>query len=146
MFEDDNISFFAACIGMPENSELQKELVERYILKAYEDDNISFFAVLSGMLDETSLEEWKEKCKKDGRSDFYSVLADSEYPDYEEFFDGVLSNEDYFDEDSLDDWSDIMNEWSDIADEWSEAKSQQQKDDTNTLGLNRLTKKEVSPS
>lgn len=146
MFEDDNISFFAACIGMPEDGELQTELVERYIHRAYEENDISFFALLSGMLEESSLEKWREKCNEDGRDDFTYVLADSEYPDYEELFDGVLSNEDYFDEDSLDDWSDIMNEWSDIADEWSEAKSQQQKEDTNTLGLNRLTKKEVSDS
>ena len=111
MFEDDNISFFAACISMPEDTELQKELVERYTLKAYEDDDIGFFAVLSGMLDETSLKVWKEKCKKDGRSNFYSLLADYEYA---------------------------------IADEWSDAKVQKQKDDTNLIELNRLTKKELT--
>lgn len=122
MFADDNISFFAACIGMPEDTELQKELVERYILKAYEEDNISFFAVLSGMLEESSLETWKEKCKKDGRDNFCYVLADDEYPVYE----------------------DTTDNWADMADEYTNVKSQKQKEITNLMELNRLTKKEVS--
>ncbi|MBD5514984.1 MAG: M56 family metallopeptidase [Lachnospiraceae bacterium] len=102
MFEEENISFFACCIGMFERTDMsdtqrQKDVVGHYILKAYEEDKVNFFAVLSGELDEESRKSWLERCKKDGRADYYYILSDED--------------EDIFDDTDFIDDTDYFNEW-----------------------------------
>lgn len=101
MFEDGNISFFACCIGMFERTDMQstprqRDIVGHYILKAYEEGKVDFFAVLSGELDEETRKSWLERCKKDGRADYYYILADED----EDIFDDTdfLNDDVYFDE------------------------------------------------
>ncbi len=91
MLTDDNISFFACCIGeLPDDGE-QKEAVERYILKAYEEDNISFFSVLSGMLEEDSKRQWLERCEKDDNIRYAIVLGNQNIYDNLDAFDALDS-------------------------------------------------------
>lgn len=105
MFEDENISFFACCIGKLEETDTkrQKELVTRYILKAYEEDKVNFFAVLAGELDEETRKSWLEKCKKDGKINYYYILSDED--------------EDIFDDSDFMNDDDYSNEWDDEKDE-----------------------------
>lgn len=105
MFEDENISFFACCIGKLEETDTkrQKELVTRYILKAYEEDKVNFFAVLAGELDEETRKSWLEKCKKDGKTNYYYILSDED--------------EDIFDDSDFMNDDDYSNEWDDEKDE-----------------------------
>ena len=107
MYEDENISFFACCIGMFERTDMsdiqrKKNIIDHYILKAYEEGKVDFFAVLSGELDEESRKNWLEKCKKDGRADYFYILSD----EYEDLFDDAdfMDDTDYFDE-----WNEFQN-------------------------------------
>ncbi len=145
MYEDDNISFFAACIDIPEDAQLRKELTDRYMLKAYEEDNISFFSVLSSiMLDDTSRTKWKERCRKDGKSNFYAMLNDYETPIDEEFSNETILNEDFVDTDFTD-WNFPDKNFTDdgFLDEWFQNPTNKQQDTTNIIDLNRLLKKEI---
>lgn len=105
MFEDENISFFACCIGMSEETDMQKarDIIERYILKAYEEDKVNFFAVLAGELDEEARKSWLAKCKKDGKTNYYYILSDED--------------EDIFDDSDFMNDDDYSNEWDDEKDE-----------------------------
>ena len=112
MYEEENISFFACCIGYHalgmfertdmSNTQKEKNIVDHYTLKAYEEDKVNFFAVLSGMLDEESRKSWLERCKKDGRADYYYILSD----EYEDIFDDTdfMDDDDFFDE-----WDEFQN-------------------------------------
>ncbi len=100
MLTDDNISFFACCIGeLPDNGE-RKEAMEQYIQKAYEEDNISFFAVLSGMLEEDSRRQWLERCEKDDNIRYAIILGDQNIYDNLDAFDdlGELGEPNAFDD------------------------------------------------
>lgn len=132
MFEDDNISFFSCCIGMLADTDIQKEAVERYTLKAYEENKVNFFAVLSGMLDESSQRNWLEKCKEDGKINFSYLLEEDDYS-FDDFFGNDFTDVDFPYNDFLDEWET----------EWSK-KEQQQKEIANIIELNRLTKQELS--
>lgn len=102
MFEENNISFFACCIGYLEDTTHPQDVVERYIRKAYEENRTNFFSVLAGMLDAASRETWREKAKKDGKSSYYYLLQD--YDDiYNEdsFMDEESTLEDFMDEESV---------------------------------------------
>ena len=155
MFENDRISFFSCCIGELEDTNIQKDAVERYTLKAYEEDKINFFAVLSGMLDESSLNNWLEKCKKDGKTNFSLLLEEDDYS-FDDFLDedfpdadlsgSVFTDDDFFNSDFTDDDfpdNDFLDEWNDFQKGWEEHE-QQQKEISNLIELNRLTKQELS--
>ena len=155
MFENDRISFFSCCIGELEDTNIQKDAVERYTLKAYEEDKINFFAVLSGMLDESSQRNWLEKCKKDGKTNFSILLEEDDYS-FDDFLDknfpdadlsgSVFTDDDFFNSDFTDDDfpdNDFLDEWNDFQKGWEEHE-QQQKEITNLIELNRLTKQELS--
>lgn len=128
MFEEENISFFACCIGMFERTDMsdtqrEKNIVDHYALKAYEEDKVNFFAVLSGMLDEESRKSWLERCKNDGRTNYYYILADED----EDIFDDI---------DFMDDTDDF--------DEWDDDSSLHASSAPNILDLTRITKQDVS--
>ena len=106
MFEDGNISFFACCIGMFERTDMpdtqrEKNVIDHYTLKAYEEGKVNFFAVLSGMLDKDSRKSWLERCKNEGRTDYYYILSDED----EDIFDDT----DFADDDYFDEWNDLEN-------------------------------------
>lgn len=126
MFEDENISFFACCIGMfgrtdATDTQREKNIVAHYTLKAYEENKVNFFAVLSGELDEESRKSWLERCKKDGRTDYFYILSD---------------DEDIFDDNDFMDDDDYFDEWDELQNVYSSA--------PNILDLNRITKQDVS--
>lgn len=76
-FREENISFFMCCMDALFDEGLQGDSVERYILKSYQEDNIAFFSCLCDMLDEETKSQWVERCERDGRTNYLSVLADS---------------------------------------------------------------------
>lgn len=80
MFEENNISFFACCIGCLEEEEEDKlkEAVDHYILRAYQEDSVNFFAVLAGMLDEESRKWWLEKCYKEYNTNYWYILKEDD--------------------------------------------------------------------
>lgn len=81
MFEENNISFFACCIGYLEEEEEEdtlKEAVDHYILRAYQEDSVNFFAVLAGMLDEESRKWWLEKCYKEYNTNYWYILKEDD--------------------------------------------------------------------
>ena len=137
MYEDDSISFFSSCIGMLEDTDIQKDAVERYTLKAYEEDKINFFAVLTGMMGESSRNNWLEKVKKDGKNNYTYVLEEEDFS-----FDENLADDDFFDSDFVED--DFQTDWDHFLKDQPEDNSGNQ--NTNVIDLNRLTKKEVSTS
>ncbi|MDE7257639.1 MAG: hypothetical protein K2N77_00145, partial [Lachnospiraceae bacterium] len=115
-------------IGMFERTDMsdtqrEKNIVDHYILKAYEEGKVDFFAVLSGELDEESRKSWLERCKKDGRADYYYILSD----EYEDIFDDT----DFIDDD-------------DYFDEWDDDSSLHASSAPNILDLNRITEQDIS--
>ncbi|MBD5490296.1 MAG: M56 family metallopeptidase [Lachnospiraceae bacterium] len=133
MFEEENISFFACCIGYHalgmfertdmSNTQREKNIVDHYALKAYEEDKVNFFAVLAGELDEESRKSWLERCKKDGRADYFYILSDE-------------------DEDIFDD-TDFMDD-TDYFDEWDNNSYLPASSTPNILDLTRITKQNIS--
>lgn len=138
MFEDDKISFFSCCIDSLEDIDSQKDAVERYTLMAYEEDKINFFAVLTGMMDESSRNNWLEKVKRDGKTNYSYILEEEDFSFDENFPDG-----DFFDGDFMDD--DFQIDWDHFLKDQTEDYSGKQ-NTNNIIELNRLTKKEVSTS
>ena len=135
MFEDGNISFFACCIGMFEYTDIQgtqrqKDVVDHYIIKAYEEDKVNFFAVLAGEFDEETRKSWLERCKNDGRTNYYYILFDEEADIFNDT--GFMDDTDYFEEwDEPEDDTDV-NSYFDHA------------TPANVMDVTRTTKQDVS--
>lgn len=129
MFEDENISFFACCIGMLEETDMQrqKDIVDRYILKAYEKDMVNFFAVLAGMLDADARNSWVEKCKNDGRTNYWYILSDED--------ENIFDDGNFMDDDDSDEWNDKWDEFDEFENNAPAP---------NILNLTRITKQDVS--
>lgn len=129
MFEDENISFFACCIGMLEETDMQrqKDIVDRYILKAYEKDMVNFFSVLAGMLDADARNSWLEKCRNDGRTNYLYILSDED--------ENIFADGNFMDDDDSDEWNDKWDEFDEFENNAPAP---------NILNLTRITKQDVS--